>query len=107
MKLESDHVFRENTEKKEHEKTALGCAMWEKPLGTQERLFFWGGGLFCSPVRVEHQYREGEHVRAVGVGKGPAVGRVKGMREHLHHAVNLLSLARQTEGLHAKTIQVK
>ena len=46
MKLESDHVFRENTEKKEHEKTALGCAMWEKPLGTQERLFFGGGGFF-------------------------------------------------------------
>ena len=95
-------TLKKKNTKKQHWGVPCGRNHWAR-----KRDFFWGGGLFCSPVRVEHQYREGEHVRAVGVGKGPAVGRVKGMREHLHHAVNLLSLARQTEGLHAKTIQVK
>eukprot|EP01139_Manchomonas_bermudensis_P026024 Amastigsp_a847848_37.p2 type:complete len:393 gc:universal Amastigsp_a847848_37:1554-376(-) len=49
-------------------------------------------------VGVEHDEREGEHVDGVGVREDVGVVGVVALRKGFHHAIDLLRLARETEG---------
>lgn len=48
--------------------------------------------------RVEHNDGEAEHIAGVRVGEDVGIQLAVALREALHHAIDLLGFARQTEG---------